>query len=197
MSSRTQKSTLGAIDACAANELRATSGSPGFILRASLNKSTLQRAAGVMLLFAVAVVLPGCGSKAEEQLEDYLMELEFDTPLDSTSEIELGSYLMSIAARKQKEISRNQTDRQWVQLRFQLYAVVDPENESSVRSEIARHQGLLDDTILMVCRNASLEELTDNSWVIMKSRIIDQIRPILGHDSLRRLVVSNMIPHIL
>ena len=150
-----------------------------------------------MLLLAAVVVLPGCGDEAQARLEDYLLELEFDTPLDATSEIELGNYVMSIAARKQQEISRNQADRQWVQLRFKLHVIVDPENESAVRSEIARHQGFLDDTILMVCRKASIDELADNSWVIMKSRIIDEIRPILGQDRLRQLVVSNNVIDIL
>jgi hypothetical protein len=155
------------------------------------------RLGGAMLLVAAVVVLPGCGDEAQARLEDYLMELEFDTPLDSTSEIKLGDYIMSVAARQKQETARNQTKRQWVQLRFTMYAIVDPENESAVRSEIARHQGLLDDTILTVCRDASLDELTDNNWVIMKSRIIDRIRPILGQDRLRQLVVNNNIPDVL
>jgi flagellar basal body-associated protein FliL len=121
------------------------------------------------------------------------MELEFDTPLDSTSEIKLGNYVMSIAARQQQDVSRAHSNRQWVQLRITMHVIVDPENESAVRSEIERHKGLLDDTILTVCRNASLDALSDNGWVIMKSRIIDNIRPILGQDSLRQLVVSNII----
>ena len=153
-------------------------------------ESTVTRATSLLLVLVAAMVLPGCGGKAEAKLEDYLLELEFETPLESTREIELGSYVMSIAARHQGS-SRNDTAPQWMQLKFRLFAVVDPEHESAVRSEIARHQGLLDDTILLVCRSASLDEIVDNRWAILKSRIIDSIRPILGEERLRQLLVTD------
>ena len=161
-------------------------------LIARILEASCRLSATAALCFGL-VALTGCGGEVEAKLEDYLLELEFETPLESTHEIELGSYSVSIAARPQ-EVSRKVEDRVWVKIRFHLYAVVDPENESAVKSEIARHRGLLDDTIVSVCRNASLEELADNRWAILKSRIIDHIRPILGQDRLRQLVVINNIP---
>ena len=148
------------------------------------------QALGLLLLIVAMFALPGCGNEVETRLEDYLMELEFETPLDSAREIKLGSYFISVAARQQ-ETSRNEYDRKWMRLNFELMAVVDPRYESRVRSEIARHRGLLDDTVMLVCRNASLDELTDNRWAILKSRIIDRLRPILGEDYLRQVIVVN------
>ncbi len=147
-----------------------------------------QRAIAALLLIAAVTVLPGCGGEAEAKLEDYLLELEFETPLELTREIELGSYVISVAARHQ-EASRSEARPQWMQLRFRLFAVVDPGDESAVNSEIARQRGLLDDTIMLVCRSASLDELVDNRWGMLKSQIIDRIRPILGQNRLRQLLV--------
>ena len=143
-------------------------------------------------LCAIAVSLAGCGGEAEAKLDDYLLELEFETPLESTSELEIGTYLTTVAARQQT-VSGAETEPQWMQIRFKMYAVVDPGNVSVVESEIARHQGLLDDTIMLVCRNASVDELADNRWAILKSRIIDNIRPILGEDRLRQLLIVDNI----
>jgi len=151
-------------------------------------REATRRAIAALLLVAAVVAFPGCGGEAEAKLEDYLLELEFETPLELTREIELGSYIISVAARHQ-EVARREAKPQWMQLRFRLFAVVDPGDESAVNSEIARHRGLLDDTIMLICRNASIDELVDNRWAILKSQIIDRIRPILGQNRLRQLLV--------
>ncbi len=152
----------------------------------------VQRAVVALLLIGTVIVLPGCGGEAKAKLEDYLVELEFETPLESTREVELGSYIISVAARRQ-DASKQGTKPQWMQVRFKLLAVVDPRNESAVKSEVARHRGMLDDTVLLVCRSASLEELVDSRWSILKAKIIDSVRPILGQDRLRQLLVIDNI----
>jgi flagellar basal body-associated protein FliL len=64
---------------------------------------------------------------------------------------------------------------------------VPPEEKKAVGAACERHRGMLDDAIITICREASKEELDDSRWATLKSRMLDQIRPILGDERIRQL----------
>jgi len=123
-------------------------------------------------------------------LDDYLEELEFNTPLESLKEIPLGTFRVSSVPRHE-DSSKKKTRTTWVQISFKLYVVVAPEDESAIQSAYERHRGMFDDTVIRIFRNASLDELSDPRWATIKSRLSDNTRPILGSDRVRQIVVDD------
>ncbi len=136
--------------------------------------------------FAAAVMLPGCGGQAEAQLDDYLEELEFHAPLELVKEVEIGIYRFSSAAYRQ-DASGSEVLPIWVQIHFKLYAEAVHEDESAILDACERRRGMLDDAVLTVFRKASIEELSDNRWTVLKSKLIDTIRPLLGGTQVRQI----------
>ncbi len=133
-----------------------------------------------------AVLLPGCGGEAEAKLDDYLEELELESPHQSVTEVEVGSYRFSCASRH-KDRSGRELEPVWVQVTFALYASAAHRDESAILAACERHRGMLDDAILTVFRKASIDELSDNSWAALKSKVIDTIRPLLGDRRIRQV----------
>ncbi|MCA9229064.1 MAG: flagellar basal body-associated FliL family protein [Planctomycetales bacterium] len=138
-----------------------------------------------IVLLAV-LALSGCGGEEQVQLDDYLEELELDAPKESVTEVEIGSYRFSCAARHQNSSGR-ETEPVWVQVRFRLYAGAAHDDESAILAACERHRGMLDDAIITVFRKASIDELSDNRWAALRSKVIDTIRPLLGENRVRQI----------
>lgn len=137
-------------------------------------------------------MLAGCGSESELKLENYLEEIEFDTPLDSAVEVPLGKeYSIPIAART-GNVARNNSSVVWIQLKFHLYAVVDPENESAVIAAWKRNRGLFHDETLKICRSSTLDEIADSRLATIKSRLTDMARTIFGEKRIRQLLCTDI-----
>lgn len=149
----------------------------------------------VATLMAVAILLlAGCSKGAEQKFDSYLDALDVDTSLDSAKEIVLGTYNIASALPMPKTPSSSEEEEDeplWVQVRFELYAIVAPEDKKAVLAACERHRGMLDDTVVTICREASQGELDDSRWATLKSRLIDAIRPILGDDRVRQLSFSD------
>lgn len=151
------------------------------------------------LLMALGIVctlsaLTGCGEVEEVKFEVFLDELDVDASLDSAEEIQLGVYsIASALPAPDKPLADDdeQVEPLWVQIRFELFAVVAPEDRKAVEAACERHRGMLDDTVVTICREASKEELDDSRWATLKSQLIDGIRPILGDDRIRQLSFSD------
>jgi hypothetical protein len=137
------------------------------------------------MLVAVAM-LSGCSGQPEVKLDDYLDELEFNTPLESVQEVEIGYYRISCAARHQDRSGR-ETLPVWVQVKFTLFAETSDRDENSILAACERHRGMLDDAIITVIRKASIDEFSDNRWAAIKSKLIDTIRPLLGGYRVRQI----------
>ena len=151
------------------------------IIFSFLTRITIATATALGLL-----LFTGCGSVEKSQFDEYLDELEFERKLDSVEEISLGTYGIA-SALPIEGTSREEENILWVHLNFQLFAIVAPADEKAVLAATERHRGMLDDTIITVCRKATKEELEDSRWTILKSRMIDAIRPILGSNRIRQL----------
>ncbi len=152
------------------------------------NQKVVLSVASAALLLALA----GCGSSSAIKLEDYLEEIEFEVPLNSASEVPLGKYSIPIAARSNQE-SLDEQQATWVQLKFDLYAVVAPENESALLTAWERHQGLYYDGALKICRSASLDDVLDPRLASIKSHLTDLSRMIFGKKRIRQLLCTNIV----
>jgi len=135
---------------------------------------------------AACTLLSGCGGSSEVELDHYLDELELSAPLESVKEVEIGAYRISCAARHQDRSGREALPL-WVQVKFTLFAEASNDDENSILAACERHRGRLDDAIITVFRKASIDELSDNRWAAIKSKLIDSIRPLLGGTRVRQI----------
>lgn len=143
-----------------------------------------------LLAVCACFLLAGCGGEKKSQLDVYLDELEVERSLEAVKEVSIGTYGIASVLHLQGK-SREEANTLWVHLRFELVAIVDPSDEKAVLAAVERHRGMMDDTIISVCRKATKEELEDNRWATLKSRMLDAIRPILGDNRLRQLTFND------
>lgn len=147
--------------------------------------------AAIIVAFAVVLLL-GCGESEKAPFEVYLEELDAEASLEAADELLLGKYdIASALPLPESVLAEYDEDEEaeplWVQIRFRLYAIVPPEEKKAVVAACERHRGMLDDAVVTICREASKEELDDSRWATLKSRLLDQIRPILGDERIRQL----------
>lgn len=136
--------------------------------------------------------MAGCHAKEDVKLEDYLEEIEFVAPLNSTVEVPLGEYSIPIAAQS-NDADNNQTQIIWIRMKFHLYAVVANESESTVNAKLQHAQGLFHDGVLKICRSATLDEVTDRRLTAIKLRLTDLSRSLLGGKRIRQLLCTNIL----
>ncbi len=151
-----------------------------------------RRALGLLALLTGLLALPGCGGEKVVKLDDYLEELEFDTPLEAVKEIKIGNFRLPSAAHQHDATGRG-TAPMWVQLKFHLYAIVAEEDEIAVLAALERHRGMVNDAVITVCRRASIDELQDNRWATIKSNLLDTVRPLLGENRIRRITLNGVL----
>jgi hypothetical protein len=145
----------------------------------------------IIMAFAVVLLL-GCGEVAKAPFEAYLAELDAEASLESADELLLGTYDIASALPLPEHVlakydEDDEIEPLWVQIKFQLYAIVSPKEKKAVAAACERHRGMLDDAVVTICREASKEDLDDSRWATLKSRLLDQIRPILGDERIRHL----------
>jgi hypothetical protein len=156
-------------------------------------KFRCQRLFAALALLAAGLALPGCGGEVQAKLEDYLEELEFDSPLDSVKEIQLGEpYRISVATHNQA-FSDNPDKSIWVQVKFKLFVVTEPEHEAAIVAASKRHRGLIDDVVVTTCRKLSLEELDDVRRTALKSNINDALEPLLGKHRIQQFIFNDYV----
>jgi hypothetical protein len=148
--------------------------------------------AAIVVAFAIVLLL-GCGQAKQDPFEAYLNELDAEASLESAGELLLGSYYIASALPRPDSTPAEYDDDDeeieplWVQVKFELYAIVAPQDMTAVIAACERHRGMLDDTVITVCREATKDELDDSRWATLKARLLDQIRTILGDERIRQL----------
>ena len=151
------------------------------------------RVSGAIVLLTAALLLSGCGGEEVAKLEDYLEELEFDRPLEAVQEIKVNSYRFPCAAQHHDAAGAELPPR-WVQMKFDLYVIAAEEDAAVVLDRIERHRGMIDDTVLSICRKSSVDQLLDNRWATIKSRLLESLRPLLGEDRIRQVTLDYSAP---
>jgi len=161
-------------------------------------------------LAAVSWSLLGCSSSDQPKIADYLDELEFSAPTESITNVSLGEFAVPIPnppsrrslivaqrASVAEEIPQTvgfDTSAYRLQISFELVAETAPEYLSDVRAAIERRRGLINDIVLTTCRTTSSDELSDPRLAALKSRLSDELRPILGRNRIHQIVIENYVP---
>lgn len=143
---------------------------------------------GRILVVAFCLAAAGCGSKPEFNF-DYIDLLPAEQEL---AEFSFGTYKIPIPLiieqGEEGTIRRNR-----LQLSFELFALVSPQEMSQFEKAWNRHEGIIRDKVISLCRNASVEELMEPELLTLKSRLTDMLANQLGQKRLLPLVISDVV----
>ena len=142
-------------------------------------------------LLPMVCLLLGCSDKIEVELSDYLEEIEFVAPLNSTVEVPLGEYSIPISVLSD-DVNQEVAIR-WIRMKFKLHAVVTNENQSRVEAALAQNRGLYRDGVLKICRSATLDDVTHPHLTAIKLRLTDLSRTLLGKKDIHQLLCTSII----
>jgi flagellar basal body-associated protein FliL len=143
--------------------------------------------ASLLACLAIAACA-GCASE-----EDFAFdELDMTPAQDELIEFSLGRYVIPIpllqAATMDEGLKRNR-----VEFAFALHALVAPECKKRLAGQWKRHEGKVRDRIILICRNATAEELQEPEFATLKSHLTDVVHAELGPQCIRRLLISEVV----
>ena len=128
----------------------------------------------------------GCGSPPTYEFD----ELDSTPAQDELIEFSLGKYDIPIPLAP--TYGGEGAKRNRVEFSFELHALVTNDYESQLAGLWERHEGAIRDRVILVCRNAKLEELEEPELATLKSHLTDAIQAELGPKSIRRLLLSEV-----
>jgi flagellar basal body-associated protein FliL len=146
-------------------------------------KSTL-----IVLLCGVACTMAGCGESDDFEFD----ELDLTPTQDELIEYPLGKYIVPIPLVQSASLDTG-VKRNRVEFAFSLYALVNPECKQKLASQWKRHEGKVRDRVILVCRNATAEDLQESELAKLKSHLTDAIHAELGKQCIRRLLISDVV----
>jgi flagellar basal body-associated protein FliL len=142
----------------------------------------------VALVAGLLCVAPGCGGHEDFEFD----ELDLTPTQDELIELSLGKYIVPIpliqAISLDEGVKRNR-----VEFAFSLYALVSPECEKRLKSQWKRYEGKLRDRVILVCRNATAEDLQEPELATLKSHLTDAVHAELGTQCIRKLLISDVV----
>jgi flagellar basal body-associated protein FliL len=138
------------------------------------------------VLFACA--LAGCSSKTSFKYD----QLDVNSVEEELSEFSLGKYQIPIPVADERH-DEAASRRNRFQFDFELYAVVSPKEESHIADVWDRHEGVIRDRVINICRSASVEELREPELATLKSRLTDVLALQLGEKRLRQLLIIDIV----
>jgi hypothetical protein len=158
-----------------------------------LNTHLAQNASGRRLAIAFATVVlstvGGCGSAPTFEFD----EMDLMAAEEKLAEFTLGRFKIPVPAPDNK-LDDRAVRRNRVQVDFELFALVSPTNTEHIEDTWKRHEGMIRDRVIRVCRNATLEELHEPELETLKARLMDAIGPQLG-DDLQQLLITEVVSH--
>lgn len=151
----------------------------------------LGRPYSLTMSFAVAAVccaVAGCGSKSKFEFDRMdLLPVE-----EELSEFPLGEYKIPIPVSDDRSQS-NSPRRNRFQFDFHLFALVSPQEEAQIGDAWDRHEGVIRNQVINVCRSASVEELQEPELATLKARLTDVLATQLGEKRLRQLLITDVV----
>lgn len=146
-------------------------------------------AVGVLLAGALATA-PGCADKEHPRLAEFLGGLELDVPLESKVCVDMGEFDVPLTLKS--AVSKQTKKPVRMRLRFSLTAEAAPKSEAAVLGAYDRSRGAVNDAILTIIRNSSADDLADPRLAAIKARMVESVRPLLGSDGVRQLVLNDI-----
>lgn len=149
-----------------------------------LNLSALVTALALAMFAACA----GCGGQDEFAFD----ELDLTPAQDELIEFSLGKYSVPIPLLHETTMDEG-LKRNRVEFSFALYALVTADCKSRLAHQWKRYEGKVRDRIILVCRNATAEELREPELATLKTHLTDAVHSELGSLCIRRLLVSDVV----
>ncbi len=140
------------------------------------------------LAVAVFAACAGCGGHDEFAFD----ELDLTPAQDELIEFSLGKFTIPIplveATMMDEGVKRNR-----VEFSFALYALVTADCKKRLTHQWKRYEGKVRDRVILICRNATAEELREPELATLKTHLTDAIHAELGSECIRRLLVSDVV----
>jgi hypothetical protein len=146
-------------------------------------KSTL----AVVICAALLAIAPGCSSKPTYEFD----RMDLLPAKENLSEFSLGEYKIPIPV-SDKESSNKARHRNRLQFDFQLFALVSPHEESQLADAWQRHQGMIRNDVINICRTASVSDLQEPELATLKARLTNVLAAHLGEKRLRQLLITDV-----
>jgi hypothetical protein len=145
----------------------------------------------VALLCAAAMLgcaALGCGPKSTFKFD----QMDMLPAVEELTEFSLGEYRIPIPVTDERG-SNNATRRNRFQIDFKLYSLVSPKEQSQIAEAWQRHEGMIRDQVICICRSASVAELQEPELATLKARLTDVLATQLGEKRLRELLITDVV----
>jgi flagellar basal body-associated protein FliL len=155
-----------------------------------IHRSFYHRLFGPLAFLAaalLAVSLAGCQSSPTYEFD----ELDSMPAQDDLIEFSLGKYVIPIPLVRSYAAGAG-PKRNRVEFSFELHALITGDYESELTNMWERHEGMIRDRVILVCRNATADELQEPEMATLKSHLTDAVQAELGSKRIRRLLISEV-----
>ncbi len=147
----------------------------------------IQTLLAILAASLLVVATIGCGPKEDFEFD----ELDLTPAQDELIEFSLGKYVIPIPLLKSTG-SDTGVKRNRVEFSFALHALVSNDCKKQLAGQWKRHAGKLRDRIILVCRNATVDELQEPELAMLKSHLTDAVHAEFGPRCIRRLLISEV-----
>ncbi len=142
---------------------------------------------GLLVATAACCALCGCSSKPKFAFD----QMDLLPAEEELTEFSLGEYKIPIPLAD--DVNADKVSRHnRVQFDFDLYALVSPKEESQFKDAWDRHEGVIRDRVINICRSASVDELQEPELATLKARLTDVMAAELGEKRLRQLLITDV-----
>jgi hypothetical protein len=129
----------------------------------------------------------GCGSEPAFEFD----ELDLVAAEEELEEFSLGEYAIPIPAAG-KGAGGEAPKQNRLQMDFELFALVSPHEKSKLSDAWERHEGMIRDHVIRVCRNSTLEVLHEPELGTLKAKLKDALGPHFG-DDVHQLLITEVV----
>lgn len=135
----------------------------------------------------LAASLAGCNSTPTYEFD----ELDSTPAQDDLIEFSLGKYVIPIPLVRSYAANEG-PKRNRLEFAFELHALITGDYESELAGTWDRHEGTIRDRVILICRNATIDELQEPELATLKSHLTDAVQAELGSKRIRRLLISEV-----
>lgn len=139
------------------------------------------------IALAALCAMSGCSSKPKFEFD----RMDLLPTAENLSEFSLGEYKIPIPMAEQSEKESVRT-RNRLQIDFQLYALVTPSEEAQLADAWKRHEGVIRNEVITICRSASMGDLQEPELATLKARLTNVLAARLGEKRLRQLLITDV-----
>jgi len=131
----------------------------------------------------------GCGSGPVFEFD----ELDLVAAEEELEEVSLGEYAIPIPATG-KGTDGRAPKQNCLQMDFELFALVSPLEKSKISDAWERHEGMIRDHVIRVCRNSPVEVLHEPELGTLKAKLKDALGSHFG-DDVHQLLITDVVTH--